>query len=546
MENNLIDNNHRIFWCNKCNVPLFAQKCPLCGQRTYYCSTDLRPVFEEEKRMLSRKLNVLLPADIFYNHRRLIYNGKTLLSFSAKNGGLFIRNDYSNRFNHINYNSSFDFLIKQTLKANMEALTCLENEAINFIQETYEECKRQGLEAVTIAFSGGKDSLVVSDLVRRGLPDVKPIIFFADTTLELPDTYLFIKKLQQENRWDIKITRPDVDFFEVMDYLDPPSKIMRWCCTLMKANTANKMLTNFKGKVLNFDGIRKAESQSRKKYPRIVPNPKIHKQITARPIFTWPTFAVWLYIFKYKLPINPAYYKGFSRVGCGMCPYNSTYDDVILFEFYTLKGKSDGVKSEEWRIWYDKWENFKQKIKVYAIKNSKGDPDEFFTNGYWKARKPNKKREFIITGSRKDDTLILYFTKNIPEYLPEYIKPFAPIRSSSTSTYFRSCTRNPGLIAGMIGGKELIIRFEDKQKIRLIKKQIKKAINCIGCGNCIYICPSEAISIDSGKIKIDEDKCIHCLKCITDIKCVGLDYKAKKFLIKGENECQKIDLLEEL
>lgn len=37
--------------------------------------------------------------------------------------------------------------------------------------------------------------------------------------------------------------------------------------------------------------------------------------------------------------------------------------------------------------------------------------------------------------------------------------------------------------------------------------------NCIGCGYCIEICPSRAISMDKGRLVLNREKCTVCLKC---------------------------------
>ena len=45
-----------IYWCNSCNIPVFEKICPICGNETVYISTDIRPVFPEERRVLSEPI----------------------------------------------------------------------------------------------------------------------------------------------------------------------------------------------------------------------------------------------------------------------------------------------------------------------------------------------------------------------------------------------------------------------------------------------------------------------------------------------------------
>ena len=42
-----------IYWCDKCNIPIFDNVCPICGTDGKYVTTDLRPVFPEENALIS-------------------------------------------------------------------------------------------------------------------------------------------------------------------------------------------------------------------------------------------------------------------------------------------------------------------------------------------------------------------------------------------------------------------------------------------------------------------------------------------------------------
>ena len=52
--------------------------------------------------------------------------------------------------------------------------------------------------------------------------------------------------------------------------------------------------------------------------------------------------------------------------------------------------------------------------------------------------------------------------------------------------------------------------------MRNIKAKIDKA-KCTGCGDCVSVCPVDAIEIVDGKAEVDEPKCIGCAICVN--KC---------------------------
>ncbi len=39
---------------------------------------------------------------------------------------------------------------------------------------------------------------------------------------------------------------------------------------------------------------------------------------------------------------------------------------------------------------------------------------------------------------------------------------------------------------------------------------------CNGCGQCVDVCPTEAISIIDDKAKIEPDECISCETCLDE------------------------------
>ncbi|MCD6384843.1 4Fe-4S binding protein [Candidatus Sumerlaeota bacterium] len=38
---------------------------------------------------------------------------------------------------------------------------------------------------------------------------------------------------------------------------------------------------------------------------------------------------------------------------------------------------------------------------------------------------------------------------------------------------------------------------------------------CQGCGNCVEVCPTQAISLKDGIASIDETRCVECFRCVS-------------------------------
>ena len=75
-----------IYWCKSCNIPVIRYKndiskdiCPLCNGKANYLSTDLRPVFPEERLlfelMLDKSLQYL-DSSVWADNSRYYINGK--------------------------------------------------------------------------------------------------------------------------------------------------------------------------------------------------------------------------------------------------------------------------------------------------------------------------------------------------------------------------------------------------------------------------------------------------------------------------------------
>ena len=49
------------------------------------------------------------------------------------------------------------------------------------------------------------------------------------------------------------------------------------------------------------------------------------------------------------------------------------------------------------------------------------------------------------------------------------------------------------------------------------------AQKCTGCGDCVEVCPLQAISLNNDKAVIDEDTCTECGVCVDECPNEAID-----------------------
>jgi len=158
-----------------------------------------------------------------------------------------------------------------------------------------------------VAFSGGKDSIVVLDLVKRA--GVKYDAHYHITGIDPPELVHFIKRQHPE----VERVRPNTTMFaEIIKQGCPPLRRQRWCCVQLKegGGAGRRVIT----------GIRKAESSQRSKRRMNETCMKGGTKTFLHPIIDWTDGDIWGYIRQRKVPYCKLYDEGFTRLGCIMCP----------------------------------------------------------------------------------------------------------------------------------------------------------------------------------------------------------------------------------
>lgn len=526
-----------IYWCKNCNIPIYDKVCPLCGNKAEYITTDLRPVFPEEALLLAlikdKTADYYIKKSIWYGTNSYIIDGKReKLSITAINKWSIekikeIKEKFDQNKPKISY-EYFDEYKNKFIRANKNRFDFITQEATTYIQ-SYKN--RYDINEMLVSFSGGKDSTVTSHLVNTALGTNKVLHIFGDTTLEFPQTMEYRKSFNKnEDFYGVRVLNAknrEKNFEDLIEVVGPPSRVLRWCCTVFKTGAIQKTISSaFKNKtnILTFQGIRRSESASRSKYERESDNSKISKQTVASPIIDWLDFDVWLYLLTTGIDFNYAYRLGYTRVGCWCCPNNSPWSEFL----------SKIHLHEQYLHWRNVLISFAKKV-------GKPDAEDYVDNGNWKARQGGnglevaQKSVVSFTPCATDENSFNYeLQKPISDGLYELFKPFGYINKELGNkrlgeVYVINKAGNVVLILkGRIGSNKLkvtiknpkiagaknLLAAEGKIQCQLTKYQL-----CLCCKACEGVCKHDAISVkDNGNGEIayliDDEKCVRCTECV--------------------------------
>lgn len=531
---------HAIYWCPTCRAPLSlpqAAACPACGSQTQYLTTDVRPVFSRERRILQ-----------FYGHGHLMdvpvwkaSKAKTYFvdgSPATLPDAERLKRDLAALAEFIAASDHYDRVDQRliaeyqcALEINRPRLNELEDLAFAFIQQV---SRRYSRRLQIVSFSGGKDSTVVSHLVRRGLGRADVLHVFGDTTLEDPNTYAYVEAFRRENPLvPFLEAKAEHDFHQLVEQMGPPSRRIRWCCTIFKAGPINNLLqtlgTNVR--VLTFYGVRRAESRQRADYNAVTVGAKIGTQVTASPIIDWSEFDIWLYILLHGLRFNDSYRLGFTRIGCWLCPLNSEWSDTLAAIFFP-------EDSARWRA----------QLVAFARKIGKPDAEEYVDSRSWKKRVGGAGLENAFRGIEArpcgDDEHAIQFTLKRPvnDDLFEFLKPLGRIArekgrpalgeflieavDEAGNRSRTAASANPANLLvlafrGDTGVRVTVLNPAHRQELHEVQADVRRQLikfeTCIQCTACSAVCPHGAIAVhpEQRVYKIDEAKCTGCLECVT-------------------------------
>ncbi len=410
---------------------------------------------------------------------------------------------------------------------NLAQLSVLEDTTTKKIVKEYE--KRKNLDLFHVAFSGGKDSTALLHLVENALPDKRFVVIFGDTRMEFPDTYALVER--ERVRCESKgipfyIARSHFEPNESWKLFGPPSKTLRWCCSVHKSTpqtTTMREICGLMGKNdytgLDFVGVRKHESAARSEYEYENFSKKQKGQFSYNPILEWTSAEVWLYILSNHFYLNEAYKKGNSRAGCLLCPMSSGTSDYIRRYNYTEK-IDDLIRiiqdSNEWDS------------------HNKADTLSYVTSGGWINRRSGrgiagnflKCRETV-----KGDNICF-----------ELISPSSDwrewIKTAESHHFPYSAQTTPDHIIITVSAAAFK-RYPSEG--RIFRQALRKAAYCVGCKVCETNCKFDRLHFENGKIVITD--CVKCHKC-HDIPAGCHAYNSLK-IPQGEKKLKTINCFDD-
>ena len=199
---------------------------------------------------------------------------------------------------------------KKGAGVRMPGLDQLNFEGQDLVQVTLSRIREhEPPEGYYVAFSGGKDSVVLFDLVQRA--GVKFDAHYNVTGIDPPELVYFIRDFYPDVIPEMPLKR----IWPLVEAKGLPRRTARFCCEYLKEHSGAGRLV--------VTGIRWAESVARRRR-QMLESCRWHRaKFFLHPIIDWPTESVWSYIHREGLPYCRLYDEGFKRLGCVLCPMGS-------------------------------------------------------------------------------------------------------------------------------------------------------------------------------------------------------------------------------
>lgn len=424
----------------------------------------------------------------------------------------------------------FEAMAERVEKKSKQKMAVIKQDCDSFDIMPLEAAQKEGkrvllstkIDHFIASFSGGKDSQVVLDLCTRAIPPTDFEVIYSDTGYELPPSLSLYKETQEyyKNKFPtlkFHIARNHESVLNYWDRIGTPSDTHRWCCSVMKTAPLYRML--------KVEGNKQAKVLT---FDGVRAEESIRRE-------NYQRIGKGKHIFVYNAhPILS--WNGieiFLYIFSKKLPINQAYRigksrvGCLICPFATKW--DDMIVNNYYQM---ELKPFVDKLRIYASQIKINNFDNYLSERKWKI-KPMADREiempriiFTLQPNAKFDAKI-----NLPKQsLISWLSALCPYTIKGSEDCF----------VGELNYKNAVYQFylkEDEKQcsfqvtgnlpndfVFLLRRLIYKTAYCINCEVCEVDCPTGALKIIP-QVIIDNEKCIHCHKCFIkhDRGCVAAD-----------------------
>ena len=174
----IADVPYEAYWCDDCNIPLIIKAtegertvCPLCGKKVRYLTTDLRPVFPEERLLLELLFDIPLKyinSSVWASDNRYYIDGKS----KAVSNTVFANADIQKlikgleEYKDQNSYAVFDFYVEKFVEANMNYNKLKEILRTKFSKKEIENLLGDKIYSAIVEWTDSEEAYIQTSLVE--------------------------------------------------------------------------------------------------------------------------------------------------------------------------------------------------------------------------------------------------------------------------------------------------------------------------------------------------------------------------------------------